>query len=121
MLKVKDIAWLSSEGHFVLAVNRFAWEKAGRKRSRDYQRRRSLLHFARVNKAQATGIDRNQPETVLELLALRFQSDDGPSGEVLIDFAGGASIRLAVEVLEVELTDLGPAWATPHAPRHVGA
>jgi hypothetical protein len=38
---------------------------------------------------------------------------------VVLDFAGGAAIRLAVEVLEAKLTDLGPAWSTPLAPRHV--
>jgi len=37
----------------------------------------------------------------------------------VLDFAGGATIRLSVEVLEIQLTDLGPAWSTPVAPRHV--
>lgn len=123
VLKVKDIAWLSNEGHFVLVLNRFAWEKAvkGSWRKREYERRRAGLHFARVTKVQATGIDREAPEAVLELLAVRFEQEDGPSGEVMLDFAGGAGIRLSVEVLEAELTDLGPAWSTPHAPRHIVA
>lgn len=123
VVKVKDITWLSHGGHFVLALNRFVWETAtkGSWRKRDYQRRRAALHFARVRKVQSIGIDRGAPESVLALLALRFETDDGPSGDVIIDFAGGASIRLSVEVLEVELTDLGPAWSTPHAPRHIVA
>jgi len=123
VLKVKDITWLSSEGHFVLVMNRFVWENAepGFFRKRENQRRRTGLHFARVKAAQSVGIDRNAPETVLELLAVRFIPDESPSGEVLLDFAGGASIRLSVEVLEAKLTDLGPAWSTPHAPRHVVA
>ena len=68
---------------------------------------------------QSTGIDRNARETVLELLAVRFEPRKRPSGDVVLDFAGGATIRLAVECLEAQLTDLGPAWSTPHAPRHV--
>lgn len=121
VLRLGDINWLPREGHFVLAVNRFAWEIAaeGTWRKRDYQRRRSALHLARVEKVQSVGIDRGAKEAVLNLLAIRFEPRNPPSGDVVLDFAGGAAIRLAVEVLEVQLTDLGPAWSTPHAPRHV--
>lgn len=121
VLRVKDINWLPREGHFVLGMNRFVWEVAsgGSWRKRDYLRRRSALHFARVAGVQSVGIDRRAIDAVLELLALRFEPLNAPSGDVMLDFAGGATIRLAVEVLEVELTDLGPAWSTPLAPRHL--
>jgi len=120
VLRVKDINWLPREKHFVLAINRFSWEAAasGSRRRREYQRRRSALHFARVDKVQSLGIDREAGETALELLAVSFEPVDAPSGDVVLTFAGGARIRLSVEVLEVELTDLGPAWSTPVAPRH---
>jgi hypothetical protein len=122
VVRVKDINWLAREGHFVLGMNRFVWEAAqgGSWRKREYQRRRSALHFARVGKVQSVGIDRKS-DAVLELLAVAFEPSEAPSGDVLLDFAGGATIRLSVEVLEAELTDLGPAWATPIAPRHPGA
>ena len=121
VLKVGDLSWLPQEKRFVVAMNRFVWEKAqkGSWLKRDYQRRRSCLHFDRVEAVRSTGIIRAATETVLELLAVRFEPRDGPSGDVLIDFAGGASIRLAVECLEVQLADLGPAWSTARAPRHV--
>lgn len=121
VLRVEDINWLPREGHLVLGVNRFAWETTpgGTWRKRDYQRRRSALHFARVGKVQSAGIDRGARDAVLELLAVRFEPRNSPSGEVVLDFAGGATIRFTVEVLEVQLTDLGPTWSTPVAPRHV--
>jgi hypothetical protein len=121
VVKVEDVKWLPSDGHLVLAINRFAWEAtpSGSWRRRDYQRRRSALHFARVGKVQSVGIDRGAKDKVLALLAIRFEPRNSPSGDVVLDFAGGATIRLAVEVLEVQLTDLGPAWSTPVAPRHV--
>ena len=121
VLKVGDLSWLNEEKRFVLAMNRFAWEKAqkGSWLKREYQRRRSCLHFDRVEAVKSTGIDREATETVLELLAIRFEPHDNPSGDVLIDFAGGAGIRLSVECLEAQLADLGPAWSTDHAPRHV--
>jgi hypothetical protein len=122
IVRVKDVNWLPREGHFVLGMNRFVWEavSGGSWRKRDYQRRRSALHFARVGKVQSVGID-HKGGAVLELLAIGFEPGDAPSGDVVLDFAGGAAIRLQVEVLEVELTDLGPAWSTPVAPRHPAA
>jgi hypothetical protein len=120
VLKVGDIGWMPQEKRIVLGMNRFAWEKAqGGWHKRNYQRRRTALYFARVEAVQSTGFDRDAKETVLELLAVRFEPRDSPSGDVLLDFAGGATIRLVVECLEAQLADLGPAWSTPHAPRHV--
>ena len=120
VLRVADINWLARGKHFVLGMNRFVWEavSGGSWRKRDYQRRRAALHFARVSRVQSIGIDRHS-DAVLELLAIRFEPVDSPSGDVVLDFAGSATIRLSVEVLEIELTDLGPAWSTPVAPRHV--
>jgi hypothetical protein len=121
ILKVRDMAWLPAERRFVLTMNRFVWEAMldDAPGDTEYQRRRAALHLARVEKVRSTGIDRGAPDTVLELLAVRFEPGDGPSGEVVLDFAGGAAISLGVECLEAQLTDLGPSWATPHAPRHV--
>ncbi len=121
VLKVRDLHWLSGDRHFVLVMNRFVWEATGAaaRRRREYIRRRAALHFARVTKVQSTGIGRGNPEAVLNLLAVRFEPGESPSGEVVLEFAGGAAMRLFVEVLEAELTDLGPAWSTPHAPRHM--
>jgi hypothetical protein len=120
VLKVRDMRWLPRERRFVLALNRFAWEAAsGRLRKRQYQRRRAALHFERVESVRSAGIDRSAGETVLELLAVRFETSESPSGDVVLDFAGGPSVRLAVECLEAQLADLGPAWSTPHAPRHI--
>ncbi len=122
IVRVSDINWLPREKHFVLAMNRFVWDATtgGARRRRDYQRRRSVLHFARVEKVQSLGIDRDA-NTVLDLLSVTFAPTDSPSGDAVLYFAGGATIRLSVEVLEVELTDLGPAWSTPLAPRHPAA
>ena len=121
VVRVGDIKWLPTDGHFVLAINRFAWEatSSGNWRRRDYQRRRSALHFARVEKVQSSGIDRGAKDKVLVLLAVRFEPKNSPSGDIVLEFADNAAMRLAVEVLEVQLTDLGPAWSTPIAPRHV--
>ena len=119
VLKIGEMSWIREEKRFVLAMNRFAWEHAGKGgRRREYQRRRSALHFERVEAVKSTGLDRDAKDAVLELLAIRFEPRENPSGDVLLDFAGGATLRLSVECLEAQLADLGPAWSTPLLPRH---
>lgn len=119
VLKVGDIGWSLREKRFVMAMNRFAWEAGeGARRRRDRQRRRAALHFDRVEAVQSAGIDRNAKDIVLELLAVRFEPRESPSGDVLLDFSGGATIVLSVECLEAQIADLGPTWSTPYRPRH---
>jgi hypothetical protein len=121
VLKLEDVNWFPKEKRLVMVMNRFAWEQTetGSRRRRERQRRRSALYFARVDAVKSTGIDRNARDSVLSLLALRFEPRNEPSGEIVLDFAGGATMRLAVECVEAQLTDLGPAWSTPYAPQHI--
>ena len=55
---------------------------------------------------------------MLSLLSVTFAELDAPSGEVLLTFAEGATIRLSVECLECQMSDLGPAWAAVAVPSH---
>jgi hypothetical protein len=121
VLKVGDISWLPQERRFILVMNRYVWERSAAPggRRREHQRRRSALHFDRVDAVRSTAIDRDAKDQVLELLAIRFEPTESPSGHVMLEFAGGGTILLTVECLETQLADLGPAWSTPHAPRHV--
>jgi hypothetical protein len=122
VLRVGDLLWFPSAKQFVVSMNRFAWETRPERRlfSRRYERRRAVLHFDRVLSAASSGVETERPDAVLALLAVTFEPGDAPSGHVLLAFAGGATIRLSVECIEASLSDLGPAWATAHAPRHRG-
>ena len=55
---------------------------------------------------------------MLSLLAIRFDGADAPAGSVELVFAGGALIRLEVECIEAQLTDLGGAWSAASRPLH---
>lgn len=120
VLKVSDLQYLAKDKQFVLTANRFAWEEAKPKlfRKPQYQRRRATLHFNRVTIAKATGIDRQKPDEVLSLLAIRFVVSEAPAGTIELTFSANAAIRLDVECIEAQLTDLGPAWETNTLPRH---
>lgn len=118
VLKVADLDYRVPEKRFALAMNRFAWEVKPRLLRRRYERHRSVLHFDRVLSVQTTGIDRNNPDQVLELLAIVFTETEAPAGTIELVFAGGAAARLEVECIEAHLADLGAAWETPSRPIH---
>jgi hypothetical protein len=113
-----DMAYLPKEKRFAMVVNRFDWSAAARGES---IRRRSGVRFERVLGAQARAIPFDKKDAVLNLLAVEFEEGDAPSGAVMLLFSGGAAIRLQVECLEAELSDLGPAWPTRARPTHESA
>jgi hypothetical protein len=120
VVKTGDMTWLPGQNRFALVLNRFAWEalEKGLRRKKNYQRRRTGLHFDRVATVQSSGIDLTGKDNVLSLLAVRFHETESPAGEIHLVFSGGGTIRLSVECLEAQLSDLGPAWSADHAPRH---
>ncbi len=117
VLKVADLIYLPRENRFAAAMNRFTWEKEDGRR-RDHERRRAALTFDRVMRVRTAGLDRNQPDSVLELLAVSFAATEAPAGQIVLIFAGGAMVELDVEVIEARLADLGAAWATSARPHH---
>jgi hypothetical protein len=119
VLKVDDVEYLAAEKKLVLGVNRFVWEQAvDGKRRRTFERRRTALLFDRVRNVKATGIDRRHGDDILSLLAIHFIVADAPSGIVELTFAANKALRLEVEAIEAQLTDLGPAWETAFKPEH---
>ncbi|AHG43998.1 hypothetical protein RLEG12_12530 [Rhizobium leguminosarum bv. trifolii CB782] len=119
VFKVGDIDWSPREAQFALAVNRFVWEGAERKR-KGFERRRAALVFKRVLAVRSLGIDRGKRDEVLSLLALRFdKKGDGPEGTIELSLSGTASIALDVECIEVQMADIGGAWQASSKPRHL--
>lgn len=119
VLKVDDVEYLAAEKKLVLGVNQFVWEQAvDGKRRRTFERRRTALLFDRVRNVKATGIDRRHGDDILSLLAIHFIVSDSPSGIVELTFAANKALRLEVEAIEAQLTDLGPAWETTFKPEH---
>ncbi|MBX3494279.1 MAG: DUF2948 family protein [Parvibaculum sp.] len=115
--KVADLAFLPSTRRFAMVVNRFRWEDAKNRREGG-ARARAGLHFEHVISAQARNIAQDRPGGVLNLLAVRFEELNPPSGIVTLVFSGGAELRLEVDALEVHLSDLGLIWETPNVPEH---
>jgi hypothetical protein len=118
VLVAGDLSYLAKAHKFALIANRFAWEED--EGGSHFQRRRSGLHFERVNAVKSHGIDRAQPDQVLSLLSITFEPAAEPSGRIVLSFSGGAEIALEVECIEARLSDLGPHWEAIRKPHHEG-
>jgi hypothetical protein len=101
-----DIIWRQAEKRLVVGMRRLDWEQAlsGETASR---RLIAALRFDRVLACKSRNIDLEAPETTLELLGIEFHPTDPPGGCALLMFSQGGALRLDVECLECELTDLG--------------
>ena len=102
-----DIIWRQAEKRLVIGMNRLDWEQtlSGLTEPR---RLIAALRFDRVLACKSRNIDLAKPDTTLELVGIEFHHADVPGGSALLMFSGGGAIRLDVECLECELTDLGP-------------
>jgi hypothetical protein len=120
VVKADEIVWSPARKQFSVPMNRFAWERTIRRRRRrgSDERRRSILHFARVEAVRSTGFSPTDKEAVLAVLAVVFEETEAPAGTITIVCAGDAAIRLDVECIEAQLTDLGSAWEASMRPKH---
>jgi hypothetical protein len=105
-VQVADIIWRQGEKRLVIGMNRLDWEQtlAGEASPR---RLIAALRFDRVLSCKSRNIDMSTPEAGLELLGIEFHGDDAPGGSAVLLFSHGGALRLDVECLECELTDLG--------------
>ena len=105
-VQAADIIWRQDEKRLVIGLNRLDWEQtlAGEALP---QRLIAALRFDRVLACKSRNIDLDQPEAVLELVGIEFHPGEAPGGSALLLFSHGEALRLDVECLECELTDLG--------------
>ena len=101
-----DIVWRQDEKRLVVGMSRLDWEQtlAGESAPR---RLIAALRFDRVLSCKSRNIDLETPPKALELVGIEFHPGEAPGGSALLLFAHGGALRLDVECLECQLTDLG--------------
>jgi len=117
-IRVADVHWRPGEKRLVLAVDRFDWPAAIASVPQ-LRRCRAALRFERVLACKCKKVNPAGKEQVLNLLAVEFSESNPPGGTVTLTFSGGATLRLEVECLEVELADLGPIRVADACPVHI--
>ena len=105
-VQTSDIIWRQDEKRLVIGMSRLDWEQT---LSGETAPRRlvAALRFDRVLACKSRNIDLEAPETELELLGIEFHPGEAPGGSAVLMFSQGGALRLDVECLECELTDLG--------------
>src|SRR6201990_3783609 len=105
-VQAADIIWRQAERRLVIGLNRLDWEQtmAGETEPR---RLIAALRFDRVLACKSRRIDLNTQDGVLDLIGIEFHPTEPPGGSALLLFSHGGALRLDVECLECELTDLG--------------
>jgi hypothetical protein len=105
-VQTSDIVWRQGEKRLVVGMNRLDWEQT---LSGETAPRRLIaaLRFDRVLSCKSRNIELEAPGTALELLGIEFHPGDAPGGSAVLMFSNGGALRLDVECLECELTDLG--------------
>jgi hypothetical protein len=105
-VRTSEIIWRQGEKRLVIGMSRLDWEQTlcGETTQR---RLIAALRFDRVLACKSRQIDLEAKDAVLDLVGIEFHPAEAPSGSALLLFAQGGALRLDVECLECELTDLG--------------
>ena len=122
VLPITEMRWDRKARRFALLVNRFRWEdrEDAEKRGRPYERVQSLLVVDDALGVQSQGIDREDRDTVLSVLALDWEPGEDGTGHLILTLAGDGAVRIAAECLDVSLKDVTRPYRAPSgkAPKH---
>jgi hypothetical protein len=105
-VQTSDIIWRQGEKRLVVGMSRLDWEQtlAGEAAPR---RLIAALRFDRVLSCKSRNINIASGDASLELIGIEFHPGDAPGGSAVLMFSHGGALRLDLECLECELTDLG--------------
>lgn len=126
IVPLADVAYQAAEQRFLFLANRFCWEKADQPPAQPdpgdlaadvedclYQRTHCAVRFEGVTGVRTFALDRSDRTRLLSLLTIERQPE-----AVVLQFAGGAAIRLDQARLVCAIEDVGDPWPTPHKPGH---
>lgn len=106
IVRAGDVGWDRRGRRLVLLASRFRWEATEKTRVRTALRIESVLKVQRQRWPQ-------DDDAMLALLAITTDRD-----YLVIDFAGGVSLRAEIECIDAVLEDMSPTWAVKHLPDH---
>lgn len=118
----QDLRWSRKARRLDLLLNRFRWEDApvAERQSRAYERVRAILSIGDALSVASQGLEPGDKDSVLSLLSLDFTPGDDGTGVLVLTLSGDGAIRVAVECLDLGLTDVTRPYRAPSgkAPVH---
>ena len=118
IVTVKDIIFLKQNRTFIMIVNRFMWEDIEKGVFRDSKRIRCAIKFEEVVKVESKNINQKNRNKPLECLAIKSSIAEDESHKIKIFFAGDSIITMNVEIIDVDIQDLGKTWNVKYIPKH---
>ena len=116
LVTIGEMAYLPDEHRFALVANRFKWEPGAGPAPIKGERVLTGLCIDGVKAVSRRGFSPRESDRILSLLAVHVEEGAAPS--LILDFAGGSSVRLEVERIMCHLDDLGEPWPTRWRPKH---
>lgn len=115
-----EMSYLKTARAFTVMGSRFKWEDVSHSSEIEdsWFRIRSGLYFGDVMSVKAVGVSQKNPTEVLELLTLSTHLGEAGQADIRLNFAGGGTICLTMECINVTLTDTGEPWSTSRKPGH---
>lgn len=117
LVTIGEMTYLPDESRFVLVANRFRWEPQAAPVPKKGERVLTGLCIDGVKAVSRRGFSPRESDRILSLLALHTE-DEGAQASLILNFAGGSSVRLEVEQIMCHLDDLGEPWPTRWRPKH---
>jgi len=120
--QTSDISWAAKQKRLALLLNRFRWEDKTRaeRAGRPYERVQSVLVIDSALKVQANGVSPADKDLALSLLSVAFEPGEDGAGHVVLTFSGDGQLRVAVECIDVRLSDMSRPYLAraKRAPDH---
>ena len=124
-----DMSYRPNEHRFAAVFNRFRWEREAAQNAGDedvgdrelrqrHQRIRSGLHFDGCLAVKSRGLDGVPADEALSLLAIECEPMEDGAAEVVLVFAGGGAIKMYLECVDCQLSDLTGPWEARGRPDH---
>ncbi|MFV0294252.1 MAG: DUF2948 family protein [Paracoccus sp. (in: a-proteobacteria)] len=117
-----DITFDRKRRQLAMLINRFRWEdvEAAQSEGREFERVRALLVISDITGIRSDGIDRNDGDAVLSLLAMVWQAGPDGTGRLSLEFAGDGTIMMDTECVSVDLRDVTRPYIAPsrQKPQH---
>ncbi len=110
---ITEMRWDRARRRFALLVNRFRWEEGARIGEHPPERVQSVLVIEDVIAVASQGIDRDDRDAVLSLLALDWQPGEDGTGRLVLVLAGDGAIAVDVECIDVTLRDVTRPYLAP--------
>ena len=98
-VKIHEIKHLKQNKIFLLSIQRLSREIDGSKDEIN-----SILKFDYINSSKSKNIDQNNPDLIIELLAINLFKRDH-NYEITLLFSNNAIITLSAEIIEATLED----------------